>query len=854
VRMGVSSVEYTTIRNDTIVHMFGIDEHGNFASKKVRNLSPFFYTSPDAHPPRDPHLKRYYEPESWRDLKDNPVTKLVLDRPVDVGKRDKDGSEIGYRRHFATTFEDDVLFPQRALVELDMQCPALELPDKEELYYRADLIEPVSEFDRPFRRIHLDIEVSTRESRGRFPKWSNPINPIYSIANFFTVDSRFNIFIWHPSYSNRQRYSTRFEVPDGRFSDFPSDYPLYIWTFDNEVDMLNYWVRYVVDKRPNIITGYNSLRFDFPYLFSRMDKLKVRYRSISPLGSVYVRDNGSVIVKGVVLFDTYRGFKKLLVQERRSNSLDNVSYDKFGVGKVKHLGIDWMWDNDRDRLIRYNVQDVFLEYAVGEIDDIYDFFRDVSAYAGCKFEDVLYNSRVVDALFLHAAKKAKIVLPSKRGRDYKKFQGADVIQPPGFGVVERVLVLDLKSLYPMIMITLNMGEDTIVVNPSEEEIPNLIKTPVKGVYFRKDKPSFVAGILKGLIDYRDEIKSNIDRYKDIGDDRLVELYNRVQTIVKYITNTIWGVIGNKDFRLYNLLIASTITATERLVINYTIEVLRRNGYNTHYGDTDSVFVLLKGRTKEEMEQEAAHLNKIINDSYDAFLKMFNVDKHYFLMLPEKIYATMLMTRKKDSDRAAKKRYAGLKLCEFNPRKNRWIWFDKPKVDIKGYDRSDMSALGNTVMKRVQEMAIYRVPNEKIVTYLRGIVAGIKHNKYPLEDVGFHKGIKRPLETYKGQDWIRAARWTNRWSSLWGAQTNYGEDTKPAFVYIKKDRVPAPYDDIEIIALDESGYIPDHLKEILDHEKIIERTIKGPVETTLEAIGIKWTTEVAPRGRVKVGVL
>jgi DNA polymerase elongation subunit (family B) len=245
-----------------------------------------------------------------------------------------------------------------------------------------------------------------------------------------------------------------------------------------------------------------------------------------------------------------------------------------------------------------------------------------------------------------------------------------------------------------------------------------------------------------------------------------------------------------------------------------------------------------------MVNELKELTTKLNKSYDKFKKIFNIDKHWFKIKPEEIFSTLFMVMLKGGDRVAKKRYAGIISWEGKP---------KNELSITGFDRSDMSRVGNKVMKNVLELACMGRSNEEIANYVKEEVNNI-HN-HPLEEIGFSKGISKPLQTYKNQDWIRGARWTNLHSSMWGKPTAFGSGSKPKYVYVKENRLPKGFEPIEIVALDDDLTLPNDIVKSLDWETIVEKTIKYKIETILDAIGTSWddifsTTKV--KGLMKYG--
>lgn len=865
----VSSVEYQKWRKQTLVHIFGINEKREFDHRIVYGVYPEFFVKKSVTIPTNPNI--YRVSEGWKNLSGEECVQVEMFHPEDVGGR-RIGDKIisaGFRDRFAVTYQSGIEFRIVSSIKLGIK-GAVEVPNnRTELYFGVDKIEPI-DFNIELSRMHIDIE--TQYEGGEIANWRRPYKQIYSISTYFNYDNRFVCFVQRPDLNNKYRIVNDFVTPiDTRmFPTFPASYKRSIWTFDNEIDMLATFIEYFREKHPCISTGWFFKNFDMPYLVARMNALRQDDRPdsklLSPMNMVQLQTDGFVRAKGLIVFDTLAGFRKVNTKELDSNGLDDVAMNLFNVGKVHHSGIDVMYKEDIDKLLNYNAQDVFLEMAIGIINKIFQFFQDIKAFSGCHYEDVLNNNRIIDALFLHDARARWIVLPNTDELAYHiKFKGAIVFLEAEPGFYYSVLILDLKSTYPFCMITLNIGEDTVVRDPTPEQAVNLIKSPLKGIYFRKDMVSFVASILLRLIKYRDELKELVRKFTREGDSEKANAYNRIQTVVKFITNTIYGVLGWVRFRLYNRQFASIVTATARMVILFTIKILMKMAtiymINLFYGDTDSVFNELKTLDRTEMEVKSKKIVAKINESYSAFNRIFNVDHHSFLLLPEKIYSIMLMCPKKtknksknnEGDTVAKKRYGAFQVAEFDPITEKWNWLEKPKMEIKGFDRSDMSKVGKRVLKKLIEMALRfglkEIEKGEIISYLSDEIKKIRDKQYDVADISFPKGISKQIREYDGfkkdgskktkPNWVRAAEWTNRYSSLWGVQTNYGRNSKPKFLFIQKNKVPPPYDKTDLVALNGDGEVPDEIKDIIDYDAVIENTIRAKVETVLSVIEIDW---------------
>ena len=144
------------------------------------------------------------------------------------------------------------------------------------------------------------------------------------------------------------------------------------------------------------------------------------------------------------------------------------------------------------------------------------------------------------------------------------------------------------------------------------------------------------------------------------------------------------------------------------------------------------------------------------------------------------------------------------------------------------------------MMKVLKMAVYGKDNEEIARYVKNEVLKIRKGIYPVEELGFSKGISKNLGDYGNQDWIRAARWTNIHSGLWNSQTDYGAGSKPKFVYVKPSLLPEGYQKIELIALDDNFNLPERLINAIDFDVLIDKTVGNKIEMILDALGLKWS--------------
>ena len=349
---------------------------------------------------------------------------------------------------------------------------------------------------------------------------------------------------------------------------------------------------------------------------------------------------------------------------------------------------------------------------------------------------------------------------------------------------------------------------------------------------------------------------------------------------QFVGQSLYGVLGWDRFRLYDREMGAAVTATGRKVIEYTDEVVQQQGYEVVYGDTDSVMLEVGGvgpddvkgdvevtagmrekhpeMDEEELLQAAATIQKgfeleeIINDSYDDFaLEQLNAEFHRFEIEFEKLYRRFFQAGKK-------KRYAG-----------HIVWKegkDVDDIDITGfeYQRSDIAPITKRVQKEVIDMIVKGEDREEIKAYVNDVIEDFQAGNVDYDDVGIPGGIGKRLDNYDTDTaQVRGAKYANL---LLG--TNFQRGSKPKRLYLDRvhanffERVEAkqgldPDDplykefrrDPDVICFQYSEEIPEEFE--VDWEKMLDKTLKGPIARILEALDISW--EEVKAGQEQTGL-
>lgn len=828
IEIGVVQVNYTVVGNGTdetpVIHVFGRSPDESAEHVRVYGFRPYFYAPTDTLDDNRLADDRITGTEDGhRGIKGEALTKIYGRTPRDVG---------AIRDEFEH-YEADILFPNRFLIDKRIKS-GIRIPDRRAddgaLQIHHDEIEPIERTVHP--RIHfMDIEV---DDRSGFPQDGE--EPIICLSSYDS--SRCEYVGW--IFRSRDAAS---ELPSEltAYEPIGEPTPIHIRAFESEEAMLDDYLGYIEETDPDCLTGWNIDDFDAPYLLDRLERLdpntdfELSIERLSRVNEVWRSNWQGPNIKGRVLFDLLYAYRRTQFSELDSYRLDAVGEVELGIGKERYTGdIGDLWEHDPSTLLAYNIRDVELCVEIDRKQDVIAFWNEVRSFVGCKLEDATTPGDTVDVFVLHKV-HGKFALPSKGQAEAEQYEGGAVFDPIT-GVRENVIVLDLKSLYPMAMMTINASPETKV---GPEYDGPAFRAP-NGIRFRKEPAGIIREMVTELLEerdlkkgLRDEHAPNSDRYRK---------FNRQQASVKVIMNSLYGVLGWERFRLYDREMGAAVTATGREVLQYTESVARDLGKPVVYGDTDSVMLELGGdiSTTATIEQ-SFELEEVINERYAQFAAdELNATEHHFQIEFEKLYRRFFQAGKK-------KRYAG-----------HVIWKEGNEVDdidITGfeYKRSDIAPITKEVQRSVIEKIVTGEDVDSIKSYVNSVILDFQSGNVNLDDVAIPGGIGKRLENYDTDTaHVRGAKYANL---LLG--TNFNRGSKPKRLYLRKvhpsyfRRVEAgrgldpAHDPIysefkrnpDVICYEYPDQVPPEFE--IDWEKMLEKTLRGPISRVLEAIDISW---------------
>ena len=785
VRVGIHQVEYSTGTGFEIpvIHIFGRDLSGKAARVDVTGFRPYFYAPADQVDGKTLPEDVEVEPgTTYRSIQGEALRRLYTRRPSDVR---------AVRDEFAPHFEADIPFTTRFMIDcgltagVEVPANAARSPDGAFVVAYQDL--KPADVKAPARVCIMDIECV--DERG-FPEPER--DPVISVTCWDSFEDDYVTLLWQPG------------VEPGDAPEFQINDRHRVVRYPDEVSLFRGLADYISERDPDILSGWNFVEFDIPYIIKRMAALGIRADDLARLPGRTERD----AIRGRAVFDLLAAYRKMHPAQKESYRLDAIAGEELDVTKVRYgKTVTDLWRSKPAHLVEYNCRDVELCVGIDRKKSIIEFYREIARYVGCPLDRTLNSSNVIDIYVLRKA-SGRFVLPSKGHAAGDEFEGAVVFEPI-IGLRENVVVLDLKSLYPMAMMTINASPET--KNPNGE-----LRAP-NGVRFSREPDGLTRSILAELLKERDERKRLRDRYP-FGSPEYV-LYDLQQSVLKVLMNSYYGVSGYPRFRLYDREIGSAVTSVGRAIIRHTRDLITRLGYTVLYGDTDSCMVEMPPGTLEETIARARGIEAQVNASYDEFAKTeLNADKHYFSIKFEKVYRRFFQAGRK-------KRYAG-----------HLVWKEGKEVDeidVVGFEirRSDSPQITREVQHTVLEMILRGDSFEEVREYLRDVIRRYRRGEYSLDETGIPGGIGKSLDSYETEDaHIRGARYSNEFL---GADFKRG--SKPKRVYIKA--VTGKYPRTDVICFEYGDQVPSEF--VIDWETMLEKTLKGPISRIIEPLGWNW---------------
>jgi DNA polymerase elongation subunit (family B) len=614
----------------------------------------------------------------------------------------------------------------------------------------------------------LDIEVDSTQG---YPNVENPKQAITAIAVYENVAKRYYCYVLDEDnlvVSRTEKDRT-------------------IEAFQSEEDLLSAFLNKWEEISPTIVTGWNLDGFDLPYLHARLLHLFDEHMAgrLSPLGICYFNKfKNKLTIAGINCLDYLLLYRRYSGKNLPNYRLDSIGIEELKIGKIEYEGsLDNLKKTDINKFIEYNLHDVVLVEKLDAELHFIELAMSICHVCHVGYEEFHVSSKFLEGALLTYLHRKNLIAPNKvfekddGGADWEDssevgFEGA-YVKDPIPGRYEWVCSADIQSLYPSVIMSLNISPETklgiipdwstekfvkkssdIIVFADEQYtyeefgkqlVESNLAVSANGVVYDQAKSGCIPDILKKWFAERLEYKAKMKEASDGGDKAGEVFWKRRQHVQKILLNSIYGCLGLPGWRLFDKDNAEAVTLTGQEIIK-TSEKYVNGKMNKRCGtenkdcilavDTDSLYIHLaplialekpsdpKAFTIATIREIADELNKL----YGVMLpRMFNSTLNRIVIAPDVVASAAIWT--------SKKHYAMLKVYNMELTK------DIDDLDVKGLDavRSSYPKKFRDFMKSILMDILRETTKDKLDKTILDFKASMKD--FNIEDVAKNTSVR-----------------------------------------------------------------------------------------------------------------
>ena len=647
------------------------------------------------------------------------------------------------------------------------------------------------------------------------------------------------------------------------------------------------------EHMPDVITGWNVRFFDIPYLINRVNRIlgSDRCREFSPWGLFDHRkifrlnkEESVYDLRGIETLDYLELFQKFgyAYGKQESYKLDHIANVVLGEKKLSYEesgSLKQLYKDDFQKYIDYNMKDVQLVDRLEDKMGLITLAMTVAYQGGVNYQDTFGTTGIWESIIHRKLNSMKIAPDAYKSNipDKSEFAGG-FVKDPKVGAHDWVVSFDLNSLYPNIIVQWNMSPETLgklppdnlpsgvdhnlaffesgdPMHPAQRERDICLAT--NGSTYTKKIDGVIPQIIVDYYDDRRVIKKQMlaaeqayQKEKTFELEKEINRFHNQQMAIKILMNSLYGALGNRYFKYYDLRIAEGVTLTGQMVIQWAEKAinLEMNNLMKTSGvdyviaiDTDSLYINFGDMIKKLNPKDPVkfldkiseeHFEPILAKAYDDLFKKFNCHNPRMEMAREVIADRGIWT--------AKKRYI------LNVWDSEGVRYNEAKLKIMGIEavKSSTPAPCRKAIKDALKVIMSGTEDEMInfIDTFRN-----EFKSLPPEDISFPRTVSDVVK-YKGRNAIyekgtpihaRGSLLFNhhvKRLKLEGKYSLIGNGEKVKFCYL---RSPNP------IHENVMSFIQDFPRELgiekyIDYDLQFEKSFLDPLKIILDVI--QWEVE------------
>ncbi|EHK22518.1 uncharacterized protein TRIVIDRAFT_191274 [Trichoderma virens Gv29-8] len=532
----------------------------------------------------------------------------------------------------------------------------------------------------------------------------------------------------------------------------------------SELDLLNRMVEIVRFYDPDILTGYEVHGGSWGYLIER-GRLKYDYDLCNEFSRMKAQSKGrfgkesdqwgfnttsTIRVTGRHMINIWRAMRGEvnLLQYTMENVVWHLLHRRIPHYSWKSL-TSWHRSGraqDLNRLLRYYRTRTRLDLEILESNELISRTSEQARLLGVDFFSVFSRGSQfkVESIMFRIAKPENFMLVSPSRKQVGQQNALEclplVMEPQSAFYSSPLIVLDFQSLYPSVMIAYNYCYSTFLgritdwrgkskMGFSEYKrqdgllslLGDHINIAPNGMMYVKAevRKSLLAKMLTEILETRIMVKSGMKQDQD--DKTLQQLLNNRQLALKLLANVTYGYTSASfSGRMPCSEIADSIVQTGRETLERAtayIHSVERWGAEVVYGDTDSLFIYLKGRSRDEAFAIGQEIAQAITERNPKPIKLKF----------EKVYHPCVLL--------AKKRYVGYKYETKDQ--------TTPEFDAKGIEtvRRDGTSAEQKIEEKALRLLFETADLSQIKDYFRKQCNKVMRGKVSIQDFFFAKEVR-----------------------------------------------------------------------------------------------------------------
>ena len=390
-----------------------------------------------------------------------------------------------------------------------------------------------------------------------------------------------------------------------------------------EDELLKKFIEKMTEIEPDILIGYNSDYFDIPYLYHRIKNEcgKDWSKWLSPIGIVRSRKETQFIwpkdlyveIAGVSSLDYMKMHRKYSMRDEPSWKLDDIGSKYAGLNKIEYEGsLDKLFEEDINKFIEYNFRDVEILKVLDEKLQYIDLTKNLCHKGKINYTEVYASSKIHDgAISAYLLEQNRIPPPrdykamAKQAKGHKEHYAGGYLLCPNAGLYGHMFDEDLTSLYPTIIMSLNIGRETLIgkitgdsrgrlglddlkekdpkskyylvdikgkqATCTVEKILKIIEEEnlsisANGVLFSTKTQSVLSAILGKWFMERVYYKKEMKKAFSSGNEEKGKAFHLLQYTMKILLNSLYGATALPSFRFGNIILSEAITLTGQRII------------------------------------------------------------------------------------------------------------------------------------------------------------------------------------------------------------------------------------------------------------------------------------------------